>query len=107
MPRAGRPQRGDDLVEVRAAQRRRAEHELEPVGQEDRDQRPRVESVSALDRRAVDRQPLRLARLEADAELVAAERVLAAQLQPRRARAPKRTHSRSFAVRHERPVQAK
>ena len=81
------PQRGDDLVEVRAAQRRRAGHELEPVGQEDGDERPARDVGEPLDRRAVHAQPLRLARLEADAQLVPLAGVLAAELQPRQRRA--------------------
>ena len=36
---AGRAQGGDDLVEMRAPQRRRTRHELQPVGQEDGHQR--------------------------------------------------------------------
>ena len=46
-------------------------HELEAVGQEDGDERAGWTS-DALDRRAVDLHPLRLARLEADRELVRA-----------------------------------
>ena len=104
---AGGPQRGDDLVEVRAPQRRRAQDQLQPVGQEDGDERPRRRVGQPLDGRAVDAQALRLARLEADVTRVAPSLVLASQLEPRQRCAPKRTTSRSFAVRHERPVQAK
>ena len=105
--RPGRPQRGDELVEVGAAQRRRTLDQLEPVGQEDAHQRPGVDVEQALDGRAVGAHPLGLPGLEADRELV--------RRRPRRRRArppawrpaPKRTTSRSFAVRHERPVQPK
>ena len=65
-----RPQRGGELVEMRAPQRRTAAHELEPLGQEDDHQRPRCPGAEALDGRAVDAQVLVLARLEADLEQV-------------------------------------
>ena len=103
---AGRPQRGDHLVEVRAAQRRGAEHEVEPVGQEDGDERPRRRVGQAVDGRAVDRQALGLAGLEADRDAVASPS-RSASSSSRATPAPKRTTSRSFAVRQERPVQAK
>ena len=47
---ARRPQRGDDLVEVRPAQGRCAEHQVEPVGQEHGHQRAGVGSRSAARR---------------------------------------------------------
>ena len=69
---ARRPQRRDDLVEVRAAQRRRALHQLEPVGQEDAHERPRRRRGRRA--RAARRRPARLllARREADLERVRA-----------------------------------
>jgi hypothetical protein len=86
-PRAPGPERRDDLVEVGTAQRRGTEHELEPVRQEHRDQRPRGGVGQPLHGRAVDAQPLRLAGLEADADLVAATVVLRLEHQPRERRA--------------------
>ena len=68
--RARRPQRGDDLVEVRAAQRRRALDELEPVRQEHADERARRVVHKPFHRRAVDLEALVLPRLEAHGELV-------------------------------------
>jgi hypothetical protein len=103
---AAGPQRGDDLVEVRAAQRRRAEHQLEAVGQEDRHERARRRVGQPLDRRAVDLQALRLARLEPDVTACAPVASSASSSSRVSRRRSART-SRSFAVRHERPVQAK
>ena len=84
--RARRPQRGDEGVEVRAAQRGRALHELEAVGQEDAHKRAHRRVEQALDRRAVDLQALGLPRREADAQLVLAVAVAPADLHARGAR---------------------
>ena len=53
-PGACGPQGHDHLVEVRAAQRRRSEDELQAVGQEHGDQRPGGDVCQPLDRGAVD-----------------------------------------------------
>ena len=63
---ARRPESGDDLVEMGAAQAGRALDELQAVGQEDAEQRPVRSVEQTLDGRSVRRDPLRLARLEAD-----------------------------------------
>ena len=67
-----RPQRGDELVEVRAAQRGRALHELEPVGEKTLTSGRSATSTQALDGRAVVAHALwaRPADAEADSELV-------------------------------------
>jgi hypothetical protein len=62
------------------AQRRGAEDELEPVGQEDGDERAGARADQRLDRGTVRPQALGLAGLEADRHLVAAEPVLAEEL---------------------------
>jgi hypothetical protein len=72
---------------VRAPQRGGAEDELEAVGQEHRHERPRRDVGEALDRGAVDGQPLGLAGLEADGDLVRAQLVLRAQHEPAHRRA--------------------
>ena len=69
---AGGPARSDDLVDVRAAQRRRALDELQAVGHEDADERAHLDVDEALDEDAVGLQALRLARAEADRQLVRA-----------------------------------
>ena len=83
---AGRPQRGDHLVDVGPPQRRRAQHQLEAVGQEDGDERPRGGVRQAVDGGAVDLQPLGLARLEADRDPVRLAVALRVELEPRRPR---------------------
>ena len=60
-----------------------------------------------LDRRAVDAQALRLARLEADRDLVARRARPRSAAPAASARRRSARTSRSLAVRHERPVQAK
>ena len=80
---AGRPQRGDHLVHVGAPQRRGAEHEIEPVGEEDGDERTSARVGQLVDGGAVDLQPLRLARLETDGDPVRVAVTLGVELQPR------------------------
>ena len=103
---ARRPERGDELVEVRAAQRRRALDELEAVGQEDANERAhrRVgrRSTGAPSTSGASPRPARSRR-----QLVVAVAVARRRPRPARPAAPKRTTSRSFDVRHERPVQPK
>jgi hypothetical protein len=65
-------------------QRRRALDEFEAVGQEHADERTHGRVQETLHGRAVDLEPLRLAGREADAELVRAVAVAAADLDPRR-----------------------
>jgi hypothetical protein len=73
------------LVEVRAAQRRRALDEVEPVGQEHRRERPR-RIDAALERGSVNAHALLLPRCESDLEHVRAVRRLDAQLDARELR---------------------
>ena len=104
--RAGRSAR-DDLVEVGAAQRRRAGDELEPVGQEHRHERAARRRRSAARPRA----PSTRSRFGSPGwnptlSSCALSGVLAAQLEPRELGAE--AHALALvAVRHERPVQAK
>ena len=107
-----RPQRGDELVEMGPAQRRRALDQLEPVGQEHADKRTLGDVEQPLDGGAVDPHPLRLAGLEPDRQLVRPVVGLAASTDdarrcrrrtgPPRARSPSGTsgpYSRSRAPR--------
>jgi hypothetical protein len=73
---------------VRAAQRRRALDELEPVREEDADQRAVRGVEQALGRRAVDLEALGLAGLEADAQLVLAVAVVPMDLHAHHASGP-------------------
>ena len=79
------PQRPDHLVQMRAAQRRRALDELEPIREEDADQGPVRCIEQALGRCPVDLEPLGLPRLEADAELVLAVAIAPVDLDTHRA----------------------
>ena len=105
---ARRPERGHELVEVGAARRRRALHELEPLGQEDADERPRVDRRAGCRQGAVDPQALRPRPARSPTSMRwLAVLVLACRATTRATAAPRRTSSRSFEVRGERPVQPK
>ena len=66
------PDGGHELVEMGAANGGRALEQLEPIGQEDAQQRPGLDVEQALDRRPVGAHALGLARLKSDAQLVRA-----------------------------------
>jgi hypothetical protein len=68
---------------VRAAQRRRALHELESIRQEDADERPDRRIDQPLDRSAVDLEALCLPRREPDAQLMVAIAIAPADLDAR------------------------
>ena len=102
--RAARPHRGDDLVDVRAAQRRRPLDELEAVGQEHADRAAATATSMRSTRDAVGLHALRLAGRRSRRS-ARAPRPRRRAGRPRRGRraASKRTTSRSLDVRHERP----
>jgi len=77
-----RPQRRAEPVQVGAPQRGPAAHQLEALGQEDDDERPRPLGPEALDRRPVYAQALGLARLEAHLEQMSAVLSLDFSLSP-------------------------
>ncbi len=68
--RAGGPEPGDDLVEMRATNARGTLEQLQAVGHEHAQQRAVLDIEQPLDGRAVGAHALGLPRLEADAQLV-------------------------------------
>ena len=105
-PRCGprRPQRGDELIEMRAAQSGLALDQAEAVGREDAGERAVLDVAEPVDRGTIAAQALWFARGEADGQLVGAVAVGARQHDAGRPRTE--THEVALVRRPKRPRRA-